>query len=200
MRRSFRSIGRFLGATTFLLVSAEAFAIPKVTTSKNLSVEQEKFINTHRNERSCPITRPDTATHHRTTVLGSSVENSYSTESSDLAWHQKLASSISQSANTKYAPTRHNKNPPGRGQLQTLLRVAIPSILAGVGAMLVFPAASLWVAGLVNDAGAFTVLSQDASQFVQNFLTVAGLLFSILVGQTCEYAEDMLGRIDVCWM
>jgi len=36
----------------------------------------------------------------------------------------------------------------------------------------------------MNDAGVFAVLSQDSSQFVQNFLTVAGLLFSILVGQT----------------
>jgi hypothetical protein len=42
----------------------------------------------------------------------------------------------------------------------------------------------LGLASLFNDAGVFAVLSQDASQFVQNFLTVAGLLFSILVGQT----------------
>jgi len=36
----------------------------------------------------------------------------------------------------------------------------------------------------MNDAGVFQVLSQDSSQFVQNFLSVAGLLFSILAGQT----------------
>ena len=40
------------------------------------------------------------------------------------------------------------------------------------------------LATLMNDAGVFAVLSQDSSQFVQNFLTVSGLLFSILVGQT----------------
>ena len=40
------------------------------------------------------------------------------------------------------------------------------------------------IASAVNNAGVFAVLSQDSSQFVQNFLTVTGLLFSILVGQT----------------
>ncbi|KAI2505238.1 hypothetical protein MHU86_9234 [Fragilaria crotonensis] len=40
------------------------------------------------------------------------------------------------------------------------------------------------LASSMNSAGVFQVLSQDSSQFVQNFLTVAGLLFSILVGQT----------------
>jgi hypothetical protein len=65
------------------------------------------------------------------------------------------------------------------------MRVAIPSILAGLFNFWAFPGISLWVASLVNDAGAFSVLSQDASQFVQNFLSIAGLLFSILVGQTC---------------
>eukprot|EP00555_Chaetoceros_dichaeta_P007151 CAMPEP_0198261062 /NCGR_PEP_ID=MMETSP1447-20131203/9859_1 /TAXON_ID=420782 /ORGANISM="Chaetoceros dichaeta, Strain CCMP1751" /LENGTH=323 /DNA_ID=CAMNT_0043948863 /DNA_START=460 /DNA_END=1431 /DNA_ORIENTATION=+ len=39
----------------------------------------------------------------------------------------------------------------------------------------------------MNDAGVFAVLSQDSSQFVQNFLTVSGLLFSILIGQTYAF-------------
>ena len=69
-------------------------------------------------------------------------------------------------------------------QLYTLLRVSIPSVLAGVAATLLFPGLSMGLATLMNDAGVFTVLSTDSSQFVQNFLTVAGLLFSILVGQT----------------
>jgi len=43
---------------------------------------------------------------------------------------------------------------------------------------------SLWLCSFFTETGVFTVLSQDSSQFVQNFLTVAGLLFSILVGQT----------------
>ena len=69
-------------------------------------------------------------------------------------------------------------------QIFTLLRVSIPSILAGIVATLTFPGLSMGLATLMNDAGVFTVLSTDSSQFVQNFLTVAGLLFSILVGQT----------------
>ena len=68
----------------------------------------------------------------------------------------------------------------------TLLRVVVPSLVAGVLAYLVFPALALALASSFRDPGVFTVLSQDSSQFVQNFLTVAGLLFSILVGQTCE--------------
>ena len=69
-------------------------------------------------------------------------------------------------------------------QLITMLRVGIPSIFAGLAATLTFPGLALALAALMNDAGVFAVLSQDSSQFVQNFLTVSGLLFSILVGQT----------------
>lgn len=71
-------------------------------------------------------------------------------------------------------------------QWVTLLRVSIPSVIAGVVATLVFPALALGMARGWSDPGTFAVLSQDSSQFVQNFLTVASLLFSILVGQTCE--------------
>jgi hypothetical protein len=53
-----------------------------------------------------------------------------------------------------------------------------------VVATLIFPALALFLASTMNDAGVFTVLSQDSSQFVQNFLSVSSLLFSILVGQT----------------
>ena len=69
-------------------------------------------------------------------------------------------------------------------QLATLVRVVIPSLVAGILAYFTFPFLSLSLASLFNDAGIFAVLSQDSSQFVQNFLTVSGLLFSILVGQT----------------
>jgi hypothetical protein len=72
-----------------------------------------------------------------------------------------------------------------RTQWSTLLRVGGPSLLAGLVAYLAFPAAALTLASGWSNPGTFAVLSQDASQFVQNFLTVAGLLFSILVGQTC---------------
>jgi len=69
-------------------------------------------------------------------------------------------------------------------QIVTLLRVGVPSLLAGLVAFFAFPSMALTLASVMNDAGVFAVLSQDSSQFVQNFLTVTGLLFSILVGQT----------------
>lgn len=69
-------------------------------------------------------------------------------------------------------------------QLVTFCRVGIPSLVGGALAFALFPWLALTLAGLMNDAGVFAVLSQDSSQFVQNFLTVSGLLFSILVGQT----------------
>jgi len=65
-----------------------------------------------------------------------------------------------------------------------LFRVGIPSVIGGIFATLVFPGLAMFLASVMNDAGVFAVLSQDSSQFVQNFLTVSGLLFSILVGQT----------------
>jgi len=74
--------------------------------------------------------------------------------------------------------------------LITFVRVAVPAILAGIIAFVSFPVLSLWLVGLFssgggnNAAGVLTVLSTDSSQFVQNFLSVASLLFSILVGQT----------------
>ena len=74
-----------------------------------------------------------------------------------------------------------------RFQLITLIRVGVPSIISGITAFFVFPALALFLASIVNDAGVFAVLSQDSSQFVQNFLTVSGLLFSILIGQTYAF-------------
>ena len=69
-------------------------------------------------------------------------------------------------------------------QLVTLLRVGIPSLISAIIGTFLFRFLALTLATIMNDAGVFAVLSQDSSQFVQNFLTVAGLLFSILVGQT----------------
>jgi hypothetical protein len=100
---------------------------------------------------------------------------------------ERLATTISQTAAARvaapYAEIVSDADKL-RVQLVTLLRVGIPSILAGVTATLTFPALAVGLASLMNDAGVFAVLSQDSSQFVQNFLTVSGLLFSILVGQT----------------
>lgn len=74
-----------------------------------------------------------------------------------------------------------------RFQLITFLRVGIPSLVSGIAAFFAFPVLALFLASIVNDAGVFAVLSQDSSQFVQNFLTVSGLLFSILIGQTYAF-------------
>ena len=69
-------------------------------------------------------------------------------------------------------------------QLETLSRILIPSTIASVAAFVLFPPASLGLSYLINDSATFAVLSVDSSQFIQNFLTVTGLTFSILVGQT----------------
>jgi hypothetical protein len=72
-------------------------------------------------------------------------------------------------------------------EFTTLLRVGLPSLLAGFMAYLLFPYLAITLASSVSSSGALTVLSTDSSQFVQNFLSVSSLLFSILVGQTCKY-------------
>jgi hypothetical protein len=102
---------------------------------------------------------------------------------------RRLASSLSQTAAARKATSNiqsniNNNNEIDKNQFFTFLRLAVSSVISGVVAYLAFPALALWLASRVNGAGVFAVLSTDSSQFVQNFLTVAGLLFSILVGQT----------------
>lgn len=100
---------------------------------------------------------------------------------------ERIASYWSQTAAEKAsAPYAQILSPSDqkRVQLITLLRVGIPSFFAGLVATLIFPMLALTLATVMNDAGVFAVLSQDSSQFVQNFLTVSSLLFSILIGQT----------------
>jgi hypothetical protein len=97
-----------------------------------------------------------------------------------VSFWDRFAQVFSQGAAVKASrPYRKTSSDQERShvQLVTLLRVGIPSTVAGIVATLTFPALSLGLATLLNDAGVFAVLSQDASQFVQNFLTVAGLLF-----------------------
>lgn len=101
---------------------------------------------------------------------------------------ERVAASLSQSAAVKFSRRYNDGGPTGDDQSPfnfiTLMRVGIPAVLGGVAATLVFPGLSMFLASIMNDAGVFAVLSQDSSQFVQNFLTVSGLLFSIIVGQT----------------
>lgn len=101
---------------------------------------------------------------------------------------ERLAASLSQSSAVKFS-RRYNEAGPVMTEkspfnLITLIRVGIPSVLGGIFATLIFPGLAMFLASIMNDAGVFAVLSQDSSQFVQNFLTVSGLLFSIIVGQT----------------
>jgi hypothetical protein len=130
---------------------------------------------------------------HKDLVLRRSPALSLSSEESNTGgspslW-EKITATFSQSAARKLAK-KYNRDISPVSQssfvmsVLTFVRVIVPSIVAGVIAYLIFPALCLALCTTLNDAGVFAVLSQDSSQFVQNFLTVAGLLFSILVGQT----------------
>jgi hypothetical protein len=88
---------------------------------------------------------------------------------------EKIAATFSTRAATAIA-RKYKKVQTGRFGMQmlTLVRVGVPSLLAGIVAFLGFPAMG----------GVFAILSQDSSQFVQNFVSIASLLFSNLVVQT----------------
>ena len=58
--------------------------------------------------------------------------------------------------------------------LSTLMRVALPTVIATV-------AGFLYIRSTL-DVGTIRILQEDDAQFIQNFLTVIGLLFSILAG------------------
>ena len=69
-------------------------------------------------------------------------------------------------------------------QLVSVLRIGLPSLGMAAFSKLIYPSVALWLASIINDSGAFAVISQDSSQYIQNVLTTSGLAFSILVGQT----------------
>jgi hypothetical protein len=123
----------------------------------------------------------------RVRTLSSPSTGSNDLDVGDPSKLEKLVASFSQTAaarlSKKYkkdilAGSHRNR------QLVTLVRVGVPSVLAGIAGFFLFPALAVGLATMVSDAGVFAVLSQDSSQFVQNFLSVASLLFSILAGQT----------------
>ena len=113
---------------------------------------------------------------------GSSLNNN--DDGSSLSIWENIASSLSGTFAASKDKGGAASTDPTSTQLVTLVRVGIPSILAALVATFAFPSISLGLASTFNDAGVFAVLSQDSSQFVQNFLTVSSLMFSILVGQT----------------
>lgn len=69
-------------------------------------------------------------------------------------------------------------------QTVSILRVGIPALAVAAFANLAYPPVSLALADMINDSGVFAVVSQDASQYIQNILTTSGLVFSLLTGQT----------------
>ena len=75
--------------------------------------------------------------------------------------------------------------------LSTLVRVALPTIIATVLGLLYYDNLSLLIRSLL-DGRTLGVLMADEAQFVQNFLTVIGLLFSILAGNAYQalYAQQ----------
>ena len=124
-----------------------------------------------------------------TPAISRSTNNNYQPLYSTSEWQGKgpiPSSSVNQPKTTSATVNKKMLKDRRGPQRKTLLRVVVPSLLIGITACLTFPAVSMMIASLIHDAGAFSVLSQDSSQFVQNFLNVAGLLFSILVGQTCK--------------
>ena len=66
----------------------------------------------------------------------------------------------------------------------SLFRVGIPSLFIAASAKISYPFVAIALANAIDDSGVFAVVSQDASQYIQNILTTSGLTFSILVGQT----------------
>ena len=66
----------------------------------------------------------------------------------------------------------------------SLLRVGMPSFFISASAKISYPFVAIALANAIDDSGVFAVVSQDASQYIQNILTTSGLTFSILVGQT----------------
>jgi hypothetical protein len=79
------------------------------------------------------------------------------------------------------------KNPAELGmyvQYITIFRVGLPALAVASASCLAYPGVSMALAGIIDDSGAFGVIAQDSSQYIQNILTTCGLMFSILVGYT----------------
>ena len=72
-------------------------------------------------------------------------------------------------------------------QFRTLFRVGFPSVVAGVAATLIFPALARLACTVTNSAQTFTILTPAATDYTGQFLSVIGLLYSLLVGQTYSF-------------
>ena len=63
----------------------------------------------------------------------------------------------------------------------TLARVALPTLLSTLLAYVYFDNLSLLIRSTLED-GTIRLVARDEAQFIQNFLTSMGLLFTILAG------------------
>jgi len=82
-------------------------------------------------------------------------------------------------------------------QIKTLVRVGLPAFLLAAIGSASYPSIVMVLAGILeNDHGVFAVLSQDASQYVQNILTTSGLMFSILVGYSYYFLYQQQERVS----
>jgi hypothetical protein len=81
-------------------------------------------------------------------------------------------------------------------QYISVLRVMIPSFGYAIITKLIYPSIAMWVVSLLEgESGVFAVVSQDASQFIQNICTTSGLAFSILIGQTYYFMYQQQEKI-----
>ena len=81
-------------------------------------------------------------------------------------------------------------------QYISVLRVMIPSLGYATITKFIYPSIAMWVASLLQgEPGVFAVVSQDASQFIQNVCTTSGLAFSILIGQTYYFMYQQQEKI-----
>ncbi|CAJ1431662.1 unnamed protein product [Effrenium voratum] len=73
--------------------------------------------------------------------------------------------------------------------IQTILRVVLPTVGALVGGAAIYAPICFWLQDMLDIGNTgrgpiLQLLAMDQSQFMQNFLTVNGLLFTILCGNT----------------
>ena len=107
-------------------------------------------------------------------------------------WEEVALSLVNVNANSSA-----NKNDEERMkyyvQTISLLRIGLPSLAIAVTCKLLYPITGMTLAQVINDDGVFAVVSQDASQYIQNILTTSGLVFGLLVGQTfCTFCRNIV--------
>ena len=71
----------------------------------------------------------------------------------------------------------------------TLARVAVPTLLSTLVAYVYFDNLSLLIAADLEN-GTIRLVARDEAQFIQNFLTSMGLLFTILAGPPTPRSTD----------